>query len=283
MPIGAANPSDSGRLGELWSQVQRTIADAKKAIHNDLTLPMLESRKATARRSPMKVKELSSRIERFRTALVEHGDLWKQSLDRTLPDYPIANGDTLRRQIDVLARQLGALRPYIDRFNFPSVMGVAGVEWDAYDSAVSNDVAIRKGHSIEAVLQQLQQILGRLDCMNPEAEFELRAAGTQAGPQHVTIHQHGAQARVNLNSTDYSNNVLTINEQKVFSELREALQHGVSDQNELKTILARLEDFESSVHHSSALEKFQSFINNSASYMTLLAPFIPALTAMLGK
>ena len=231
----------------------------------------------------MKVKDLSSRIEKFRTSLVEHSDLWKQSLDHTLPDYPIANGDTLRGQMDGLARQLGALRPYIDGFDFPSVMGMAGVEWDVYDSAVSNDVAIRKGHSIEGVLQQLQQILGRLDSMNPDTEFELHTASTRAGAQHITIHQHGAQARVNLNSTDYSHNVLTMKEQNVFSEVRAALQHGVSDQIELKTILARLDDFESSVHHSSALEKFQTFVNSSASYMTLLAPFIPALTTMLGK
>ena len=69
----------------------------------------------------------------------------------------------------------------------------------------------------------------------------------------------------------------------MFSQVREALQRGVSDKDELRAILANLDDFESSVHHPTALEKFQTLVNNAASYMTLLAPFIPAFAAMLSK
>src|SRR5258708_2110605 len=152
----------------------------------------------------MKVKELISKIEKFQAELEQHAQLWRDSLDSYLPDYPIANGDKLREQSGNLARQLGMLRPYLDSFDFPTIMGMAGVEWDVYDSAVSNDVAIRKGHSIEGALQHLQKALGRLDAMNPDDEFQLDAPSVQqphSVPQQVTIYNlQGAQSRVNIQS-----------------------------------------------------------------------------------
>jgi len=280
---GRSDLSETEKLAELSRHVQRTICEAQRVIHSDLTVRMLEAKKASLKRSPsMKVSELSSRIEKFRNALIEHADLWKQSLDHVLPDYPIANGAKLREQLDSLARQLGGLRPYIDKFDLPSMMGVAGVEWDVYDSSVSNDVAARKGHSIEGVLQQLQQILGRLDSMSPESDFELHKE-TRPAPQHVTIHQHGPQSRVNLNSTDQSQNFLSTTEQNIFSQVRAALESGVTQEATLRNILAKLTDFETTAHQPTSLEKFQAFVNSTASYMTIVGPFIPALLQMVGK
>jgi hypothetical protein len=160
----------------------------------------------------MKAIELISRIEQFRNELKEHAELWKTSHDPYLPDYPIANGAKLREQMDRLARQLGALYPLMKRMEFPTTMSMVGVEWDIYQSAVSNDLAIRKGHSLEAVFSQLQQALGRLDSMDPNDEFPARAHATQQQPQAaappVTIYNlQGAQSRVNVQSTDRSTNL----------------------------------------------------------------------------
>ena len=127
----------------------------------------------------MKVSELRAKLEVFLADLEKHAQLWRRSLDDTIPQYPIVNGDLLRQQSNKLARQLGALRPYIDRFGLPSTMTAAGREWDIYDSAVAIDVAIRKGYSLEGVFPQIQQMLGRLDAMNANSEFggTTRSAG----------------------------------------------------------------------------------------------------------
>src|SRR5262249_772156 len=61
-------------------------------------------------------------------------------------------------------------------FGFPSILTMLGSEWDIYDSAVGMDTAIRKGHSIENSLQQLQQILGRLDSMDSNSEVTLSSS-----------------------------------------------------------------------------------------------------------
>ena len=168
----------------------------------------------------MTVYELSSRIEKFRAELDEHFNLWGESLNGTIPEYPIRNVERIRKQYDSLARQLGTLRPYLERLGLPSIMGNAYGRWDAYDSAVSNDVAPRKGPSIEALLSQLQQALGKLDSMVPDYEFPLQQerARVQPEPQQVTnvYNLQGANSRVNIQSGDHSVNVSTITERQVF-------------------------------------------------------------------
>jgi hypothetical protein len=232
----------------------------------------------------VKVGELRAKVEAFRSQLEEHFQLWRSSLDRTLPDRPIRNIEVLEEQRGRLARQLGALRPYIEKLDLPTMMGTAwGIPWDAYSSAVSNDVAIRKGSSIDAILPQLEEALGRLEALDPSSEFELNRAVQPQPPQHVTIHQHGAQPRVNLNSNDRSVNILSVAEQEVFSEIRTALQEGVSDEGRRQDILEKLADFQLAIHQPTSVEKFQAFINSAASYMTLIGPFIPALTDMLHR
>jgi len=119
----------------------------------------------------MTVGELKERLTTFESGLHTHQQLWLQSLDRTLPDFPIRNQATLQQQTRALARQLGAIRRYIDRFSESTTMYIAaiGQQWDVFNSAIGNDVAQRKGRSLEGALQQLQIILGKLDTFDDSA------------------------------------------------------------------------------------------------------------------
>lgn len=63
----------------------------------------------------MKVRELVSSIEKFHHDLESHFDLWQQSLGQPLPEYPVRNIQGLKEQVNNVARQLGKLRPYIQR------------------------------------------------------------------------------------------------------------------------------------------------------------------------
>ncbi len=234
----------------------------------------------------MKVRELVQRIQRFHDDLQTHYELWGESLEQPLPDYPVKNVSILREQIGRLARQLGTLKPYFSALGLSTIMGTAYAQWDAYDSAVSNDVAARKGDSIEAILPQLEQASGRLESLDPELEFELRQEPKrQLAPQHVTniYNVQGAHARVNVQSEDHSVNVSTLSEQQVFSGLRQAIIQGTLDEAERATILERLDSLERSVHTASFVSNYQAFINAVASHMTIILPFVPALAQLLGR
>jgi hypothetical protein len=231
----------------------------------------------------MKVSDLTARIERFRTELHEHAALWGQSLDATIPDYPIKNGQVLRQQFASLARQLGTLRPYFVGLGLPTTMGNAYGQWDAFDSAVSNDVAPRKGPSMEAVTSQLDQALGKLDGMDADSEFQLEVKPPPGRPQHVTniYNLSGAQSRVNVQSADRSVNVSTITENQVFTRIRQAITEGVRDNAEKKAILDKLTELEGAINSEHVVSRYQEFINVVASHMTIILPFIPALAQML--
>ncbi|MGC0326258.1 uncharacterized protein (TIGR02391 family) [Bradyrhizobium sp. USDA 326] len=116
----------------------------------------------------MRVSELLAALDDFRIKLVEHRELWGESLGSPIPDYPVRNRDALEAQSQWLTRRLGALRPYIERFDSAWIMSRAGVQWDALDAAAGlTAVAPMKGPSLGAVVEKLNTIAGRLEALDP--------------------------------------------------------------------------------------------------------------------
>jgi uncharacterized protein (TIGR02391 family) len=90
--------------------------------------------------------------------------------DSTIPDFPVRNQKDLEAQSHWLTRRLGALRPYIERFDSEWVMNhpATGARWDALDAAASlSAVAQAKGPSIRAVIDRLNTIADRLETLDP--------------------------------------------------------------------------------------------------------------------
>jgi hypothetical protein len=77
-------------------------------------------------------------------------------------------------------------------------------------------------------------------------------------------------------------NVSSITEQQVFSGIRDAVNQQVSDVNDRRAILEKLEALEKSVNPDDFTSKYKEFINIVADHMTIILPFLPALTQMLG-
>jgi len=274
-------------MGE-YVHVVQTKTGERKVLGSELELvpePITNVPNETGRAN-LKVHELALKVKQFHDDLEIHFRLWLESLQQPIPDYPVRNIEKLREQTTSLARQLGTLRPYIERFSSSTKMKWAEQLWDIYDSAVSNDVAIRKGESIEAALPQLQQILGRLESMNPEEEISLESSKDsreKPGTVNIIYNLHGSHSRVNIQSEDRSVNVSSISEQEVFSGIREAVTQNVSEGDERKIILEKLDALERSIHSHDFLSKYKDFINTVASHLTIVAPFLPALSQMLGN
>jgi len=119
----------------------------------------------------MKVKELLQALEEFQHKLIEHKKLWGKSLSQPIPDYPVRNVAELQEQSRWLNRQLGALRPYIERFDDSWVMvhPATRASWNALDTAVGlQAVAQAKGPSIRTTIEKLDQIIGKLQTIEPD-------------------------------------------------------------------------------------------------------------------
>lgn len=90
---------------------------------------------------------------------------------------------------------------------------------------------------------------------------------------------NGHNSRVNINSTDNSINYIS-DSNLLFEDLQKALKTIQEDKIKEES-LELLKEMKDSKGSPSFLEKYQSFIGILANHMTLIAPFIPALTQMI--
>lgn len=141
----------------------------------------------------MRARELLQEIEEFQLGLARHQEIWGNSLDRPIPQYPVRNTSTLVSQSRQLSRDLGRLRPYLQRFRESWVMHhpATGAQWDALEAATgSNQIAQIKGPSLRTVLDALDQIIGELQGLDPDEEIPkdpsrpTRAGGT---PERIAM------------------------------------------------------------------------------------------------
>lgn len=95
-----------------------------------------------------------------------------------------------------------------------------------------------------------------------------------------TFHIYGDNARVNTNSTDNSINVVSVSGDELFVQLREKVS-SIPDESERSEILAKLDELQQARGSGGFMQAYQNFIVSAAQYMTIIGPFIPALTQML--
>ena len=121
----------------------------------------------------MKVKVLLEKVKEFRNLLEEHYNLWKKSLNKIIPDYPIINVNELKEQQKQLFRIFYLIDEYITIYSkgrlkyYPAT----GIEWDIYRSSISDNVAQIKGDSITSTLLDIEGIISILETENPEKEI----------------------------------------------------------------------------------------------------------------
>lgn len=115
------------------------------------------------------------------------------------------------------------------------------------------------------------------------SHWQVKVAKDGNFPRHkggnYNINLHGTNARVNINSTD--NSVNTSIEESPFTSIKSAIQHGVPDQAEKSELLSRIAKLEKAKEQGSFTKAYQQLIGSAANHMTILAPFLPALTQMM--
>jgi len=134
----------------------------------------------------MIVSALKTQLESFRSQVVQYRSLWGDSLEEPLPDYPVKNFEALEELSDTLLRQLGRLRPYLEALHGAWTLEAYGRSWNVLDHAFGNHAASLKGPSLNAVIDGVQILLGRLDDYAPEAEFRTGAVTTKSADIELT-------------------------------------------------------------------------------------------------
>jgi hypothetical protein len=118
--------------------------------------------------------------------------------------------------------------------------------------------------------------------MLPHYEVKFRRKGTfPSGTKgNYEIHVSGMNARVNVNSNDHSHNVIVAD--NAFAELKYKIKSDVSDTEDRNRLLTAIEDMQKHRNDRAGFAAaYQKFITSAANHMTLIAPFLPAITNLL--
>ena len=116
-----------------------------------------------------------------------------------------------------------------------------------------------------------------------EVDYEREDAVQRRSPMtavNVRI-SDSPQAHINLNSTDRSTSVINGQTEEVFSQLRALIEESLAESDDLSLLLQKVDDMERARDSGGFANAYKEFITVAADHMTVLAPLVPALAAML--
>ena len=102
----------------------------------------------------------------------------------------------------------------------------------------------------------------------------------EPGPQ-VVYNLIGSNARVNIQSSDSSTNVVSVESAVLFDNLREAIRRSSLDSTVVQELIQNVDAMQSATGTKTFGERYKEFVVAAADHMTLVAPFLPALTQQL--
>lgn len=100
-------------------------------------------------------------------------------------------------------------------------------------------------------------------------------------PTQIVYNLIGPNARVNIQSVDASTNLVEIGPKELFSGLREVIEQNVQDMELHKKLQEKVNELEKTQGTTTFMLRYQEFMALAANHITVLAPFIPALSQLL--
>jgi len=179
----------------------------------------------------------------------------------SLADYVDSFDQTWVNQCDDVRAFLGSIKAITDSLEHPpwAVRRMIGV----FDDQLRLLVSVRK------TLDLLKQTnLYRIEKGEAPVEKE----------SNITIGQ--INGKVNINSTDNSVNV-AIESSPIFGNLSSAINKSSIEEVQKAQLLAKVEDLKQAEGTGGFLQKYKDFMQSAANHMTVIAPFIPALTSLI--
>lgn len=130
-------------------------------------------------------------------------------------------------------------------------------------------------------IKLLESVTSTLAILKKSDLWRIENGGELMREERGNIHISNVTGRVNVNSTDTSINESTINIGTTFTQIREAINSSDIDKPGKDPLIEKLSDLEASVNSSAYSIKYKEFIQLAANHMSIIAPFIPSLTALL--
>jgi len=102
-----------------------------------------------------------------------------------------------------------------------------------------------------------------------------------ASASHVTYNVTGSNARINVQSQDSSTNVVNITVERLFTDLANAISKAPLADEEKTSVLHAVQDMQLTQGTEGYGSAFQRFMSLASNCMTVVTPFLPAITQLL--
>ena len=200
-------------------------------------------------------------------------------------DCAIFMGSRLREFNDV--GQFPSLVDYVDSFDQTWVnerddlQEFLGKIKNLTESLENSAWAVRKMIDVfDDQLRLLAAVRKTLDLLKQTNLYKIEK-GEAPVEKESSINIGYINGKVNIKSTDNSINI-TIDSSPIFNGLSSAISNAPIEEEQKAQLLAKVEELKRAEGTDSFSQKYKEFIQNAANHMTVVAPFIPTLTALLG-
>ena len=103
--------------------------------------------------------------------------------------------------------------------------------------------------------------------------------GSAPGAQVINL--TGPNARVNIQSSDSSTNVMSGESLGLFDDLRAAIGEASLDEGEARRLIKSINEMQAAVGTTSFAERYKGFMEAAANHMTVVGHWLPALAQLL--
>jgi hypothetical protein len=231
-------------------------------------------------------------VANVRAKLSTTGNLFSSSMDYEMIRIESEKiNNLLKVRGDAL---LDAYEIYNSAFDEAAILQDVAEMRNTLIAAISNSaqaqdslLALRTGHNDPGGAMRYENFKRQLTIRSQTIGYELtcqieqrKVTPKMKRPEGVNITYHLREnARVNINSTDQSVNSVIVSQEQLFTAIRDVVTQQISGADQ-QTVLAKLDDLQHAQGTKGFSDKFTAFMGVSADFITILGPFLPALTEL---
>jgi len=249
-PIVKAKEYAANKYSSVRDEIQRQADEALAQTRAHLASRGLVNSSVMAKAIGDNRVDLMRRLIQARVAaLIDGFEIFSAPITEDLANYILAEAERVHSQ------------------TFPKAMTVASGPTIAVGSMATN------------IVNSFSVPTAAIRCQIEER----RANPRMRQPTASTVyHVSGNNSRINVASTDQSVNMVATTSEQIFQTLREAIHSGIPSEYQ-PDILARLGALEEAQNSTLFGVRYTEFIAAAANHMTIIGPFLPALTELLRK
>lgn len=112
-----------------------------------------------------------------------------------------------------------------------------------------------------------------------QCKVKKEAAVKKAAASGAVIYNiYGHNSKVNIHSTDNSVSIVDAVPEELFTRLHNVIQEKIQDNQKILEVVRAMQQ---NIGRPTFLDKYQEFIGLTANVMTIVGPFLPALTQLI--